>query len=211
MFSGNKKAGFTLIEMVVVLAIFGIITAILVPNIPQLRDKTSVDLVAQSVALHIRGAQVYGIGTRVDSGVSGGVNFRSGIHFAADRPNSSFLLFASNTSDPYTGTAGNCEISDGCIESYSLRKVEIVDICYYDDSDDDSGSSTCQPIGDSEAVDVTYLRPSSEASFCIHSGGSCQSNVSRISVTLQSSVRVEEEKVITIWKNGQISVENEVQ
>lgn len=205
MFSGNKKAGFTLIEMVVVLAIFAIITAILVPNIPQLRDKTSVDLVAQSVALHIRGAQVYGIGTRVDSGISGGVNFRYGIHFPA-RPSTSFLLFASNTSSPYAGEGEECDTGAGCIETYSLRKVEIVDICYYDDS----GSSNCNSLPNSQAVDVTYLRPSSEANFCIHSGGSCQSNVSRISITLQSSVRVEEKKVITIWKNGQISVENEV-
>ena len=54
----KKTAGFTLIEMIVVIAIFGIVTTIILANLPTFRDRSSLDLVAQEVAINIRGAQV---------------------------------------------------------------------------------------------------------------------------------------------------------
>ena len=61
----SAKAGFTMVEMLVVIAIFGIVTTILLFNLPTFRNQASLDLVAQEVAITIRGAQVFGGGGRV--------------------------------------------------------------------------------------------------------------------------------------------------
>ena len=59
-----KNQGFTLIEMMVVVAIMIIITAVVLANFPGFRARTSLDLVAQEVAITIRQAQEYAVGTR---------------------------------------------------------------------------------------------------------------------------------------------------
>ena len=70
MFSPSFKSGFTLIEMMVVVAIFVIATGIVLANLPAFRNKSSLDLTAQEVATGIRQAQVYGAGTRQASTAS---------------------------------------------------------------------------------------------------------------------------------------------
>ncbi|MFA6416339.1 MAG: prepilin-type N-terminal cleavage/methylation domain-containing protein [Candidatus Paceibacterota bacterium] len=61
----NKKftTGFTLIEMVVVIGIFVIVTGIILANLPSFRRSSSLDLAAQEVAIQVRGAQVYAMST----------------------------------------------------------------------------------------------------------------------------------------------------
>src|SRR3989338_9771847 len=78
----TTRRGFSLIEMMVVLTIFGIMTAVVLANLPAFRDKTALDLIAQEIATTIRQAQVYGIGTRSAGSSS---NFSAyGIYFNLD-------------------------------------------------------------------------------------------------------------------------------
>lgn len=56
--SGSR--GFSLLELMVVIAIFAIMTGILVADLPNFREKSSLDLTVSEVATYIRGAQVYG-------------------------------------------------------------------------------------------------------------------------------------------------------
>ncbi len=56
----TARRGFTVIELVVVIAIFIIITGIVVADIPSFQNKSSLDLTVSEVATYIRGAQVYG-------------------------------------------------------------------------------------------------------------------------------------------------------
>lgn len=62
----NRLAGFSLIEMLVVVGIFTTVTAIVLANLPSFRDQSSLDLVAQEVAIQIRGAQTYAMSTLVE-------------------------------------------------------------------------------------------------------------------------------------------------
>ncbi|HDQ16662.1 MAG TPA: type II secretion system protein, partial [Candidatus Vogelbacteria bacterium] len=57
-----KKRGFTLIEMLVAVAIFFIVTGAILINIPQFRNRVNIDLIAGEVSLYIRSAQVYAMG-----------------------------------------------------------------------------------------------------------------------------------------------------
>lgn len=56
----NSSRGFSLLELMVVIAIFAIMTGILVADLPNFREKSSLDLTVSEVATYIRGAQVYG-------------------------------------------------------------------------------------------------------------------------------------------------------
>lgn len=53
------KNGFTLIEMMVVVAITVIMTGVILMNLPDTRNAASADLIAQEVAIYIRSAQNY--------------------------------------------------------------------------------------------------------------------------------------------------------
>lgn len=63
----NQQAGFSLIEMLVVVSIFTIVTAVVLANLPSFRDQSSLDLVAQEVAIQIRGAQTYAMSSLYDT------------------------------------------------------------------------------------------------------------------------------------------------
>ena len=58
-FSKDNR-GFTLLELIVVMAIFLIITSVVLTDIPSFREKSSLDLTVSEVATYVRGAQVYG-------------------------------------------------------------------------------------------------------------------------------------------------------
>ena len=56
--------GFTLIELMVTLAIFTIMTSVIMANYPGFNNKIALEVLAQDIALSIRQAQVYGISVR---------------------------------------------------------------------------------------------------------------------------------------------------
>lgn len=64
------KKGFTLIELMVTLAIFTVISAITLANYPDFNTKIQRDILVQNIALSIREAQVYGTSIRSTSDVT---------------------------------------------------------------------------------------------------------------------------------------------
>ena len=66
----TRDAGFTALELLVVIGIFTIMTGVVLANLPKFRDQTSVGLVAQQIALVARQAQVYGNSGRLINGLS---------------------------------------------------------------------------------------------------------------------------------------------
>ncbi len=57
-------AGFSLVEMLVAVAIFAIISSVLLANYPEFRSRAALDNMAHQIALVFREAQVYGISVR---------------------------------------------------------------------------------------------------------------------------------------------------
>lgn len=81
-FKQNKKqAGFSMLELLVVITIFLIVTGILIVDIPNFREKSSLDLTVSEVATYIRGAQVYGSAQvgNISTPVSYGVTIKNGV------------------------------------------------------------------------------------------------------------------------------------
>ncbi|MEK7585045.1 MAG: type II secretion system protein [Patescibacteria group bacterium] len=178
--------GFSLIEMLVVISIFLIMTLVVLSNMPAFRDKTALQLVAQEISVTIRQAQIYGIGTRSSSG--GTTNFPSyGLYFditpSGDRR--SFILYADKNSP--AGFGGD---SANVIERFVVRGgVDITNLYACD--------SSCSSIS-SNLLDFSFQRFYPDAEFT-------GITASSVKVELQSA-RTGDKKFVEVRKSGQILV-----
>lgn len=103
----NCQTGFSLIELMVTITIFVIITSITLTNYPKFGNKLSLDLLAQDIALSLRQAQISGssvLGSRSGGTGSPRVFGAYGVHFEAPRSDGGsanftypYLLFADIT------------------------------------------------------------------------------------------------------------------
>jgi len=105
----NPSKGFTMLELIVVMAIFLIITAVVIADIPNFQNKSSLDLTVSEVATYIRGAQVYGASQK-------GNGLRYGVHLEKNKNN--FYLFKDRK--PVPGEKPE--------ESYELNGFTILDL-----------------------------------------------------------------------------------
>ncbi|MFA6006819.1 MAG: type II secretion system protein [Candidatus Paceibacterota bacterium] len=93
-FQLSTRSGFTLIELMVTLAIFTIMTGIVLANYPDFNTKISRDVLVQNVALAIREAQVHGISIRSQD--IGTLATAYGVYI---NDTQSYPLFSDNDSD----------------------------------------------------------------------------------------------------------------
>jgi type II secretory pathway pseudopilin PulG len=170
-----------MLEMMVVVAIVLMMTAIILNYLPDFRDKSSLDLVAQKIAINIRSAQVYASGGRVTAEFADGEIPSYGLVFKEDAPG--FVLFANRGANP----------ENDPMEEYVLEGVQIDEIF----CDRDPGCSE---------IKIIYTRPSLEADICLD--GDCEDMVSQADIIIRGG-RSERRKIISVYKNGQISVQNE--
>lgn len=200
-------AGFTLLELLVVIAIMLFITTIILGRLNGFRSQTALDLVAQEVAIDVRGAQVFGIGTR-----QYGTEFpRHGISFDREKPQTFYLFADTNSSsndiefmfDEGSGCASSADLdlaTTECREAYTLdRNIIISDLCVVP-----AGSDDCVSV---ERLDVTYKRPHTEAKIVIGDG---DDGYTEARVTLargQNPMTMDEYRFIRIFTNGHIAVE----
>ncbi|MCC6323255.1 prepilin-type N-terminal cleavage/methylation domain-containing protein [Candidatus Nomurabacteria bacterium] len=207
-----STAGFTIIELLVVIFIFGVISSLVIFNYGSFQSDVSVENLAQDVALSIRRAQVYSVSTK-SSEVSSVTTFPSyGIHFylpsapggAAILGNERAFIFFADIPPIITpvmyDTNGNCGAlvsGDECVEIINITSSDkIVDICY---------DGVC-PVG-SKSVDIVFTRPDTEAQLCFRYGisGSCIGNPSYVTIKLESING--RQRLINVWNTGQINVE----
>jgi len=203
----NKCSGFTLIELVVVLFVFTGITALMLANFPEFANRTTLNIIAQELALTARQAQVYGTSIREatpgsDSFPAYGLNLDFGM-FSGDITEYIFFTdtFPDPDGNPITLPNGNseydgnldCGASPECVEKVFLGNEYVV-----------SGICGIRNIGESciplVKLDITYLRPSTDA--VIWDGTNLYA-VARITVKSPAGYT----KDVLVWKNGQISIE----
>lgn len=196
--------GFTLVEMIVVIAIFGIVTVVVLANLPVFRDRTSLDLVAQEVAIHLRGAQVFGAGGRVGATATT-ERPTYGIHFTETTSGQAvFKLFrdipdstgeGNNAFDEGTGkcSPGNflgdnddCELEQTYTVSKGFRIYKI----------------TVDGTNANE-VDVLFTRPKLEPVIAVNGNAELHPEFAEIII---QSLRTQECRNVKIWNNGQIAV-----
>lgn len=226
--------GVTLVEMLVVIAIFGIVASILLFNYKDFNTNVSVRNLSQDVGLTIRKAQLYATSIRRTAPIVGQVKDTTvyGIVFSLDPvqrainnallPNQrQFVLFADQSFDGtvtgvnslYDSTGAACGtpvLGDECLENFSITSTDYVKkICYLA-----SGQSTEECLDAALAstkgytqFSILFRRPSPEAFFCVKdASSSCmQTALSYMKIIVSSSTGTE--KMITVWNTGQIAVQ----
>jgi len=207
----QRSRGFTMIELVVVIAIVALISSLIIFNYSSFNSASSLENVSQDIALTIRKAQVSAIGVK---GVTVGLATEFppfGVSFSLVPSNTSnlmgdeksFIYFADlgATGDkqynPGSGDAcGNLSVGNECMDIVKIKTQEVIsEIC---------ADSVCYNKGDSPKVDIVFTRPYPEASFKFYKGSS-KVSVSSVGIRLKSLDN--KIKTITVWNTGQISVQ----
>lgn len=192
----NKyNSGLTLIELLVVISIFAIITSIAIFNYGKFNSSSSLQNLADDIALTIRKAQGYAVGVR---GVGEDFNYGYGIHFTAD--SSTFILFtdivsSSGYNDGGVGVCGEPEVGNECLEMLNIISADKIESIFLNDESEKNN------------IDIVFKRPNSEPTFCYD--GSCSNPVSYVKIKISNIANPEIYKFVTIFNNGQISVLNE--
>lgn len=173
--------GFTLVEMIVVVAIIGIITTIAVAGQGSFNRSMVLTETAYTVAFSIREAQALGVSSRIFGTIQ---NAGYGVHFATGR-DTSYDLFADivpvaagNTQNATlcpghsTGTGpeakpGNCRLDNATevVRTYSFNNgFRILKFC----GRESGGTLRCSDLGGTQnltALAISYLRPSTQSTI----------------------------------------------
>lgn len=201
----RMNKGFTLVELLVSIGIFVIMTALLVARYGSFNDSTLLNNLAYDVALTIRTAQTYGMSVkRADATITGYKN-AYGVDFDLSN-NSQFMLFSD-----FNNGNGNDSVyknNDTIINKYQIKAgSKITGICV-------TNNDTCTDFSNNNGsnknqLDITFKRPDPNAVICsTNSGSNCQDNdkysLAKIRLTSASGLN----RIITVRSTGQISIED---
>ena len=157
------KSGFTLVELLITIVIFVIVTGVVLVNKNQFDSVILLNNFAYDVALSIKQAQTYGVNVR--EGVSGTFKAAYGVYFNLNNPGgvNNFILFNDVKGDAggslpdgkYNGDLISCSASNvECIQRYTMRRgMFIKEICV----------GTEEMCTLANELSVLFYRPSLEA------------------------------------------------
>ncbi len=194
--------GFTLIELIVVIAIFALITSIALFNQGKLNSTLLVTNLAYEVALAVRESQTYGVGVRSD-GTSGNFEGGYGISFDITRPTE--ILFFTDKDKNHLADAGEI-VSRLIIQNQ--RGNKIVALCR------GTAGTTCSSVGGSPhqvgILNIIFRRPNPEAIFLSYpvGGGSESDNAEGPAYIVVNTPEGDNCRVVVVEQTGQISVNN---
>lgn len=209
-----------MIELIVVISIFLILTSITIFNYGQFRSSLSIQNLADDISLVVRKAQGYATGVQSLGDFTGSF----GVHFTANTAqlphyngyNKQFILFfdlnqTPTTKNKYTygnqPSCGNPVSGNECLEAFRIKSNDIIaSIAYYEDGKLDY-------LNPAAILNIMFTRPKTEPFFC-YQNSSIQPCIaldssSYVEIKIQSISDETIYKYIQIHKNGQISVTQE--
>lgn len=209
------KKGVTLVEMMVVISIFLVITSVVIFNYESFYSTVSLQNLTDDIALSVRKAQSFAIGARgIKDGVNTNFSNSYGVHFSSNNEvdpliasNSSFMMFSSSVSSKVYDTSGTGECGEdtnNCIEKFKITSQDMIKEILIND-----GAITL-PI--ESYLDISFARPDPRAYFCYRkniNSTTCENqSISNVSIVISNGLTGDEEKskIISIQNTGQISV-----
>lgn len=225
------ERGLTFLELMVVIAIFGIIAGVVLFNFKDFSGSISLQNTAQEVALRIVEAQRDAISGNIGRGTAADATVRPtfGVYFdlagadstvpfnSAIPPNQQFALFTDlagtgefdrTTCSPGLGSTVECldlvNINTGdAIEDICINeKSGNGHSCFYANPSDSAGN-----IG--MPVNVTFVRPFPSAHFNVQSQAGLPLSVDDLEIKIVSPRG--QKKIVVLWATGQVSVEDGAQ
>ncbi len=161
------RRGFTLIEMIIVIAIIGIITVVVITSQSAFNKSLVLSNAAYDVALALRSAESYGLGSRVSTTLVSNTGY--GLSFTAGGAAKTFTLFADST--PATPSAVNCH---GIPPTGSLSPDAKVGNCIYNGG----------VAGDSVLTTYTLNNGITVSKICANNAGTwtCTPTLTRLTI-----------------------------
>lgn len=180
--------GFTLVELLVSIAIVVLISTVVLVNYSSFESSLTIQSLAYEVALALRQAQVFSLSVQ---GFGSNFQVAYGIHFERSDPTTFFLYVDQNdnaTYDPFPGP-------DVIIETFTLREGStIVDLCAQ------KATRQCNL----QALDIVYERPNPDANITSFDGTTHIFKNSNATIRIRSPRGIE--KIVRAMLSGQISV-----
>jgi len=206
--------GFTMIELIVSVAIFAFMTALVIARYGSFNQGTLITNLAYDTALTIRTAQSYGLSVKSVDSNTNTFSASYGVHFDMSTP-TQYVLFADKDN---SGTYDSSE----AITTYTLTSGgKISAICLGSTYSADCSGGT--NVTGNNTLDITYKRPNPDSIFyCLATANvsdianplSCNNGSLVNPVTLPiafitiSSSDGTNNQIIFVRRNGQISVGN---
>lgn len=187
----NYKRGFSLVELVVSVAIFLVITAVILVKHSEFSGTLLIENLAYDIALSVRKAQVFGLSVREFSVGSQEFNVGYGVHFDS-ASNNTYIFFADrNRNEKY-------DDSSEILETFTLRKGNTIsEFCGILAS----GTEKCSP-SDISFLDIVFERPNPDAIIKSNIAGDTYA-AAKITVASPQGTKWN----INIVTTGQISVQ----
>ena len=219
-----RARGFTVLELMVVLTIFTIMTGVVLANLPQFRDQAALQLIAEDVALAIRQAQVYGGATRGLQSTTGTDFYTYGLVFNINNggmggggaTDKSFVMFTDRLAgfDIVTGPflpnnnqynfgttpAGTCGgPTTECVEISQLTGAVKIQELYQC-----ATPSTCIVKPGSKGFNIMFHRPGPDAQFYSLNANLISPAPICVKIRIASTRNLSSAKDVVIWSTGHI-------
>lgn len=206
--------GFTFLELIIVIAIFAMISGVVLYNSRDFTKQVELENTAQEIALAIKEAQTKAVSGSINQNITldSAERVRYGVMFSSidgdnELPNASnqFVLF--QDFDPasigYWG-GGVCGATDECLDMYEITEnVEIVSVCV----DAKAGAEVCDDDLASSGVSVVFERPFPNALITTAGDGiGAVAGRQDVTITIQSKNGGQTKKIV-VWSTGQLTVE----
>ena len=217
----SRQGGFTLIEMLVVLAIIIIVTAIALAGQSGFNRTEALNNVAYDIGLSLRQAESYGVANVINGvGSDVGNNIPYGLYFKANKP-SSYVFFAdvypSATDNCPRGLKPDCQPGDHEYEAPNVNGNNDLDVQDYALNNgftinafcvtDGSNKSCTTGVGGAPLVElaITFSRPNAQVTIAGNDAGggnNWKTNYTFACIQLYSSNQ--ETRYVSVSSNGQI-------
>lgn len=190
----DAKRGFTLVELVVTIGIFVVISSLVFANYPKFKSQLSLKKTSQEIAFTVREAQVYSLSTReYKSGAFSTFTAGYGVHFDISKPDTVLLFADLDKSGRYE------EDEDGIVKEYKIRTSDSFTSLCGDEKKSPPGSCGLSQL------DAVYLRPNPFVSLIGKDEEITLPNFSDMEILISSPGGAT--KKIIIWVSGQITIE----